>query len=247
MLLGEVDEGKTTAGISVSEQFDPLFRGPVTIKDTLFITNERDPFEGPRQKGVDIPFWLDLTEHPGEKDFGAALNKAVSFAKEMASKGTIKNVVVDSLSSIDKTWKAHKSKAYEKWALIDALLAEHRRFLMEQLFSIQARIVLIAHIKKIGDALVEDKEKMASTGLDANDKFAMDISGWDAPKLYREQCSYIWPVRATFAKGKPTDYAIYPHGIGGIESKSKTTALSDKEPAHLYSIYQKIRTATTAA
>lgn len=251
MIVGEVDEGKTSTGMSVSKKFDPSFSKPVLLDDTLFITNERDPFEWPKAKGIDTPYWLDLTEFPGRKEFPVALVKAVSMAKELASKRIIENVVIDSLSSIDKAWRAHKTEAgLEKWALIDALLVEHRRFLMEQLFSIPARIILVSHIKKIGDALTEDKDKMASLGLNPDDKFAMDISGWDAPKLYREQCSYIIPLRRTYNKGKPDEVFLYPRGVGGIEHKGKYAfgSVSEKEPANLAAFFEKIsKTASMAA
>lgn len=248
MLLGGVDEGKTTAGISVSEQFDPTFKKSVVIDDTMFITNERDLFEGARQKGIDIPYWLDLTEAPGEKEFDGQLDKAVAMAKELAKSGKIKNVVVDTISAIDKTWKSHKTRAFEGFALHAECLRLHRRFLMEQLFTVPARIILISQIQSVSAALSKDGAKLEASGLSADEKFVMNISTWEAPKLYREQCSYIIPVRRTYNTGKPDEFFLYPRGSNGIESKCKSDRVDAKEPAHLAAFFRKIsNTANSAA
>jgi hypothetical protein len=243
-ILGPQGNGKTFCGASASKFYDPTFSKPVSLSDTLFITSEKGCFDGFGEKGIDVPHWADLTEHAGEKEFTLALNSSLAIAKEMAAAGVIENVVIDTVSSIDKTWKAHKTKQYEKWGLIDALLVEHRRLVMEQLGPVKARTVLLFHTKKVGEM---DATKRESLGLDAGDQLVLDISGWDAPALYRAQCSLIVPIKKTEARGKPDEFYLYPRGIGGIESKTRFSCVGDKEPANLLQLFQKIKTASKAA
>ena len=234
-LLGKMKDGKTTCGLSLSEKFDSEFKGPQMLDDIGVITTEPDAMQGPKLMGVDVKYWLDLTDYTdkGQKVFEDSLADALKTMQTLALEGKIKGLLFDSVSTLDKTWKAYLSKQYEKWGLIDAILVKHRSFLVERILPLPVPSVLTFHTRTVSAAL--DAAKKESLGLDTGDIQLIDVTGWDAPSLYRGQCSYILPIKKTEVKGKPADYSLYPNGVNGIEAGGRygLAGAPEKLPANL--------------
>jgi hypothetical protein len=217
----------------------PKFTGtfePQTLDDIAIVTCEPDAMRGAQAMGIDVPYWLDLTDFTdqGQKVFDDALTDAIRKVKELSQTGKIQGVVFDSISTLDKTWKAYLSKQYEKWGLIDAILTKHRNFVVERIIPLPVPTVLTFHTKVISAQM--DATKKDSLGIDADDKQAMDVGGWDAPGLYRAQCSFVVPIKKTEGKGgKPDEFNLYPKGIAGIEAGGRygPGGAPEKMPANL--------------
>lgn len=241
-LLGPSGHGKTTTALTLSEKFTGKLE-PQVLDDIVVVTFEPDAMRAPKTMGIEVPYWLDLTDYTdqGQKVFDDALTDALKKVKEMASSGKIRGVVFDSASTLDKTWKAYLSKQYEKWSLIDAILIKHRNFLVEKVIPLPVPTVLVMHTKTVSKEM--DATKKESLGIDADDKQVMDIGGWDAPGLYRALCSFIIPVKKTEGKGgKADEVALYPNGISGIESKCRHfPKLPDRMPANLQELFKAIK------
>jgi hypothetical protein len=219
LLVGKPSAGKTTCSLSMSLKFDPTFKSPQVLDDIAVLTCEPDALKGPKLLGVEVPYWLDLTDYTTDgKTFDDALNSSLKMVHELAKAKKIRGVVFDTASTLDKTWKAYLSKQYEKWALVDQLLIRHRRLIVEQLLPMSVPVIMNMHLRKVGEM---DNSKRESLGLDMDDQLIMDISGWDAPGLYRALASYILPIKKTEVKGKPDEFHLYPRGVGGIENKGR--------------------------
>src|SRR5574343_1886825 len=215
-LLGRPKDGKTTCALTLSPSFTGRFEAQ-TLDDIAIVTCEPDAMRGAQAMGIEVPYWLDLTDFTdqGQKVFDDALADALKKVKEIATGGKVKGFIFDSISTLDKTWKAYLSKRYEKWGLIDAILTKHRNFMVERIIPMPVPTVLVFHTKVVSAQM--DATKKDSLGIDADDKQVMDVGGWDAPSLYRAQCSFVLPMKKTEGKGgKADEYNLYPKGIAGI-------------------------------
>lgn len=242
-LVGTMKHGKTTCALSVSEKFDPSFSKPQVLDDIGVITTEADAMQGAKLMGVEVAYWQDLTDYTnkGQKVFDSALDSAMATQFELAAQGKIKALIVDTVSTLDKTWKSYLTKQYEKWGLIDALLVKHREFLVTKLLSFPVPTIILMHTRKVSTEM--DPIKREAQGLDTEDRLVMDISGWDAPSLYRAQCSYIVPIKKTEQKGKPDEFFLYPRGVSGIEAGGRygLDGAPDKLPANLRLFFEVVK------
>lgn len=217
LLLAPAKEGKTTAALTLSPKCDPTFSKPQTIDDLMVVTFENDALKGPKLMGVELEHWYDLTEfsNQGLKAIDDAIGEVVKLARSLAKEGKIKGVVWDTPTSLDETWKAYLAKSFEKWGLIDQLLIKHRAFLMDKCSGIDCPQVFLMHVKKMSESM--DDAKKEQSGIDKSTKLVMGLSGWDAPALYRKQCSYILPLERRTQGGKDSVW-ICPGGTKtGIE------------------------------
>jgi hypothetical protein len=241
VLVGPPKHGKTQAILSASPKYD--IKAPAMIDDVALISFDNGALDGPKSMGFDLKYWLDLSGYTdcGEVQFNKMLDEALAMIKQLAVEKKIVAVGIDPISTLDKIWKAYLTKTYEKWALLDQLLVKHRRFVMEKLIAIPVPKILTFHTKTVGQM---DETKRQALGIEAGDVQTIDVSGWEAPGLYRAQNSLFIPIKKTEGKGgKPDEFFLYPKGVNGIEAGGRYPILNtfDKLPANLAEVFRLIR------
>jgi hypothetical protein len=239
IFLAEPGVGKTTLGASASKFYDPTYQKSVSLDDQIWISMERDGFRPFVGKKIEIPYIFDLTECSG-KVFETELKDAIKKTRELASKGGVTQLVIDTHSSIDKTWAAYKVNEYPGLALYPALFLMHRQLLFEQLFSLPLQIIMLMHVK--GSKLLEADLRKAQ-GLDSSDRLVMDLGGNQSSALYRAQATLITPLeRSKVGTGAAarTEWVLHLRDHPTIESKCGYSFLADKEPANLCMLLDKI-------
>lgn len=239
-LLGKPKEGKTLCSLTASDKF---LLGSCMVDDIGVITCEKDALAGAKQFGVDIKYWIDLTAYAElpSKAYDECLAAAFAKMQELAKAGKIKALVFDSVSTQDKIWKTPLTKqGLGTYEVLNHLLAKHRELIFARLFALTCPSIILFHTRVLGKM---DDAKRESLGLDQGESQIIDVSGWDAPALYRAQCSAILPIKKTQVKGKPSEYWLYPNGVAGLESGCRypELELQEKVKADFKEIFKLIK------
>lgn len=244
LLLGQPKHGKTTCALTASTKYDPTKRGDgVVVDDIGIITCDATALAFQKATGYEFKYWLDMSDFLDAPlgEFNKLLASGCAEMKKLAGAGKIHTLVVDPISTIDGLWRGELAKNYEGWPLQDKMDGEHKRLLLEKIMSVPCNLILTMHTKTVGKM---DDDKRATLGLDKEDRLVMDISSWNAPKMYRAQSSLILPVKKTWGKTFKDDaYAIYPRGVDGIESGGRYPEIlaQDKLPANMASLFAMIK------
>lgn len=241
LLLGAPTAGKTTCALTASAKFDPNKSGEgVLIDDIVVITADSAALGFARALKYEFAYWLDLSEHFSKPvpEFAKITAKMFNMANALAQAGKIHTVIFDNISTVDAHWAGALAKNFEGWALSEKLNQEHRNLMLDYALPLVCNLILIAHTKTINNGLTE--EKRLTLGLEVGEKAVMDVSAYNAPKLYRAQTSARIPVKKITGKTvKDDQYNIYPRGVDGIESGSRYPQLEavDKMKPDMKAVY----------
>jgi hypothetical protein len=250
LILGAPTDGKTTCCLTASAKFDPNKRGDgVVIDDICVITADSTALNYARALGYEFAYWLDLSEHLSKpvSEFNKVTEKMLSMAGKLVSEGKTHTTIFDNISTVDGFWRGELAKNFEGWPLQDKMDLEHKRLMLERILPTPGNMLLIAHTKTVGKM---DEDKRESLGIDQGTKLVMDISSWNAPKLYRAQTSQRIPIKKIPGRTIADDkYYLYPRGIDGIEYGGRHPQLSahDKLPADMKVVFQLIKETAKAA
>lgn len=227
-VIGAMNQGKTFCAASLSQYFDPTFEKPADLKDMFWFKFDDCAFDGFVEKQLNVPHF-DFTSVKGDKDLTQALKEGF----EHVRKNPPFALVLDTLSGLDKQWFASAWAQYGKqYGLYDYVTDKHRRLYLDEIKTLPCHVILLVHSKSKSENAEANPELKGFTQV-------MDLTG-QSGNLYRLHSSFIVPIMRVDNKGKPPEFSLYPRGIGGIETKCKFSCLSDKEPANLRAIYNKI-------
>jgi hypothetical protein len=244
LLLGAPTDGKTTCALTASPKFDPTKRGDgVVIDDICPITVDSAALNYARALGYEFAYWLDLSEHLNKSisEFNKITEKFLATANKLVLEGKTHTTIFDNFSTVDGFWRGELAKNFEGWPLQDKMDLEHKRLLLERIMPTAGNMILIAHTKTVGKM---DEDKRESLGIEAGTKLVMDISSWNAPKMYRAQTSQRIPIKKIQGRTMAQDqYNLYPRGVDGIEYGGRYPQLSahDKLPANMQVVFQLIK------
>ena len=246
LLLGQPTDGKTTCALTASAKFDPLKRGDgVLIDDIVVITTDSAALSYARALGYEFSYWLDLSEFMNQsvQEFNKLTESAFIMAQGWAKEGLVHTAIFDNISTVDGFWRGELAKNFEGWPLQDQMDLQHKRLMLERILPLVCNVILIGHTKTVGKM---DDDKRESLGLEKEHKLVMDVSSWNAPKLYRAQTTQRIPVKkipgATVDKDQ---YNLYPRGVDGIEYGGRYPQLSAhaKLPASMQAVFKLIKEA----
>lgn len=250
MLIGAPTDGKTTCALTSSAKFDPLKRGDgVIVDDICPITVDSAALNYARALGYEFAYWLDLSEHLNKPlaEFNKITEKYLGMANKLVLDGKVHTTIFDNISTVDGFWRGELAKNFEGWPLQDKMDLEHKRLLLERIMPTAGNMILIAHAKTVGKM---DDDKRESLGIEQGTKLVMDISSWNAPKMYRAQTSQRIPIKKIPGKTFALDaYNLYPRGVDGIEYGGRYPQLSshDKLPADMQNVFRLIKETARAA
>lgn len=247
MLIGPPGEGKTTTALTASEKAPDGMVGNEEwrdLDDLFVVLYDNGGLDTAHDFKLNVPH-VDLSNEKAGT-IGNLEKKILKMVAKRVEEGQTKTVIFSSLSTRDKIVLSNLQEQYEKFALYNALLANHTQFFntVRQLpcnviFEVHGKAVNIIEGDKDGGAAAEAARKtLQAQGLKEGD-IKMDITG-QAANFYRANMSLILPVASEGPKGKK-EYYVYPHGTRNFESKTRFRNLDAKEPAHLQRLFRKIR------
>ena len=245
MLIGPPKNGKTVCAATVSA-FCPQVL-PATertyLKDTVWVQFDTNGVESLKQLNL-IPLVIDLSRIVEYGMLKRKLTEAVKEIKEEAEKGNIKNVVIDTLTSMYTVMLSHLRKIYSdiklQGLMYNTLLGAHMDFAL-QLKSLPVTTVIIAHTKVTMSGLTDAQElatRKKSAGLPGGGDIVAEISG-KASNHYKGASDCIWPVLKKSVGGKES-YIVLPYGGHGFEGGCRYHGLNQEEPANLQAIFKKV-------
>jgi hypothetical protein len=244
MLLGPPKNGKTVCAATVSSLCPKELPAPqkTYLKDTVWIQFDTNGIESLRHLNL-IPYVIDLSRVVEYGMLKRKLTETIKEIKEQAEKGAIKNVVIDTISTMDTVMLSHLRKIYPdiklQGLMYNTLLGLHMDFAM-QLKSLPVTTVIIAHTKVtmgMGDAQ-DMAARKKSAGLPGGGDIVAEISG-KAANHYKGASDCIWPVLKKSVGGKEK-FVVLPYGGYGFEGGCRYNGLGAEEPANLQEIFRKV-------
>ena len=229
MLLGPPKNGKTVCAASISEYCPKELpaKEKTYLKDTVWIQFDTNGIESLKHLNL-IPFVIDLSRIVEYGILKRKLTETIKDIKASAEKGEIKNVVIDTITTMDTVMLTHLRKIYPdiklQGLMYNTLLGLHMDFAM-QLKSLPVTTVIIAHSKVtmgMGDAS-ELAARKKSAGLPGGGDIIAEISG-KAANHYKGASDCIWPVLKKSKAGKE-EFIVLPYGGMGFEGGCRYNGL----------------------
>jgi len=258
-------QGKTVAAATISEHCPELpAKQLVDVPDVLFWNFDRGGKNSLAPVGINAPYFdmsgSDAQVAPGDNEqltgqkLWVALKRQVKAAlnetEAMVRNGTIKCVVLDTLTAFDTSMVAALERVYSgqdsKIQMWGEILTMHRG-IGERLLNMNVNIIVNCHAKYMGEPLTKNKAvvekealKKAATFAKEDASVVPDLSG-KAKNYWEGQSDIICTIKQIRQGNKVKEVYIEPFGGKGCEGGGRySDALEIKEPADYKEVLAKV-------
>lgn len=267
ILLHGVPGSRKTFTAATASALYPLdkmvpFESPIVLEDMGWWLFDSGGLGGMEVMGLEVPNVWDFS-----KDSGAEVLKhlpeAIKETNEMIEAGTIKWLVIDTVSSADIKFQVHFKKVleqqatgrgsmtdaaalkygdYDKRKFFDAMLTTHDRFYVAT-NAFKCNVIWLSHSRAINtenkDASAQAKRK--AVALPGFSTIEMAITG-QAKSRYQADMHLYSPLIVA-GNGKEKKVKLYPDGGLGWEGRSRYGKyLNETEEPHIGRILDKLKT-----